>query len=281
MLKTVSDQPTKTLKAILETYQLSQLITEATRITNISCTLIDHYITSMPEKINSTGVVHTGISDYSLIYGIRKINPIVSTRTMTRNVEVRNMKRFNHNSFREDLLAQPWEKIVLESYTDSMWALWKKFFLEVLDKHAPVQRIRKRNSGVPWLTGEIKKIIFERDKLKRKAMVTGSRAAWDKHKSTRNKLNIALRQAKTDYFRTKISIQNNNPKEAWKTINNLLGRSPGNTVVNELKFNDTKITSPEEIANAFNTYFTDIGPNLASSIDDTDITFDRFVKPAT
>ena len=280
-LNTVSDQPTKTLKTILEIYQLSQLITEATRITNISCILIDHYITSMPEKINSTGVIHTGISDHSLIYGIRKINPIVSTRNMTRNVEVRNMKRFNHNSFREDLLAQPWEQIVLESYTDSMWALWKKLFLEVLDKHAPVQRIRKRKSGVPWLTGEIKKIIFERDKLKREAMVTGSRAAWDKYKSTRNKVNIALRQAKTDYFRTKISNQNNNPKEAWKTINNLLGRSPGNTVVNELKFNDTKITSPEEIANAFNTYFTDIGPNLASSIDDTDITFDRFVKPAT
>ena len=281
LLNTVSDQPTKTLKAILEIYQLSQLITEATRITNISCTLIDHYITSMPEKINSTGVIHTGISDHSLIYGIRKINPIVSTRNMTRNVEVRNMKRFNHNSFREDLLAQPWEQIVLESYTDSMWALWKKLFLEVLDKHAPVQRIRKRKSGVPWLTGEIKKIIFERDKLKREAMVTGSRAAWDKYKSTRNKVNIALRQAKTDYFRTKISNQNNNPKEAWKTINNLLGRSPGNTVVNELKFNDTKITSPEEIANAFNTYFTDIGPNLVSSIDDTDITFDRFVQPAT
>ena len=109
-----------------------------------------------------------------------------------------------------------------------MWALWKKLFLEVLDKHAPVQRIRKRKSGVPWLTGEIKKIIFERDKLKREAMVTGSRAAWDKYKSTRNKVNIALRQAKTDYFRTKISNQNNNPKEAWKTINNLLGRSPGN-----------------------------------------------------
>ncbi len=61
LLNNVSDQPTKTLKATLETYQLSQLITEATRITNISCTLIDHYITSIPEKINSTGVIHTGI----------------------------------------------------------------------------------------------------------------------------------------------------------------------------------------------------------------------------
>ena len=66
------------------------------------------------------------------------------------------MKRFNHNSFREDLLAQPWGQIVLESSTDSMWALWKKLFLKVLDKHAPVQRIRKGKSGVPWLIREIK-----------------------------------------------------------------------------------------------------------------------------
>jgi hypothetical protein len=62
----------------------------------------------MPEKINSTGVIHTGISDHSLIYGIRKINRIMSARKETRNVEVRNMKRFSPNSFNEDLLAQPW-----------------------------------------------------------------------------------------------------------------------------------------------------------------------------
>ena len=36
MLKSVSDQPTKTLKTIYEAYQLSQLITEGTRITNRS-----------------------------------------------------------------------------------------------------------------------------------------------------------------------------------------------------------------------------------------------------
>jgi hypothetical protein len=67
-------------KTIYEAYQLSQLITEGTRITNRSCTLIDHYVTSMPEKINLSGVTHTGISDHSLIYGIRKINPIISSR---------------------------------------------------------------------------------------------------------------------------------------------------------------------------------------------------------
>ena len=40
MLKSVSDQPTKTLKTIYEAYQLSQLITEGTRITNIGLVLL-------------------------------------------------------------------------------------------------------------------------------------------------------------------------------------------------------------------------------------------------
>jgi hypothetical protein len=125
MLKSVSDLPTKTVKSIYEAYQLPQLITEGTRITNRSCTLIGHYVTSMPEKINLSGVIHTGISDHSLIYGIRKINPIISSGKKAKKIEVRNMKRFNQHRFHEDLLAQPWEQIVLQSDTDSMWTLWK------------------------------------------------------------------------------------------------------------------------------------------------------------
>jgi hypothetical protein len=49
-------------------------IDEATRITETSSTLIDHFITNEPEKISKCGVIHTGISDHSLIYAIRKIN---------------------------------------------------------------------------------------------------------------------------------------------------------------------------------------------------------------
>ena len=44
ILTNTTNQPTKKLKEILETYQLSQLITEPTRVTANSCTLIDHYI---------------------------------------------------------------------------------------------------------------------------------------------------------------------------------------------------------------------------------------------
>ena len=78
-------------------------------------------------------------------------------------------------------------------------------------------------------------------------MITKLNADWDEYKASRNMVNIALRQVKADYYRNKIATQNNNPKEAWKTINSLLGRSFSDTSVDELKTNDANLTSPDEM----------------------------------
>ena len=70
MLKTDKDSnfPTKKIKTLYELYQLSQLIDEATRITMTTSSLIDH------------GVIHTGFSDHSLVFAIRKISVVKKTR---------------------------------------------------------------------------------------------------------------------------------------------------------------------------------------------------------
>ena len=75
MLKTGSAVPTKKLKSY-ELYQLSQLIDEATRVTMTSASPIDHIITNKPEKISDSGVIHTGISDHSVVFAIRKTHII-------------------------------------------------------------------------------------------------------------------------------------------------------------------------------------------------------------
>jgi exonuclease III len=69
MLKTDKDSnaPIKKIKSLYELYQLSQLIDEATRITMTTTSLIDHIVTNTPEKISDSGVIHTGISDHSLV----------------------------------------------------------------------------------------------------------------------------------------------------------------------------------------------------------------------
>ena len=72
------------------------------------------------------------------------------------------------------------------------------------------------------------------------------------YKTTRNKLNIQLRNSKKDYYSTKIFDKKCNPKEAWKTINNILGRQSKPTVVNELKLGENSLTNTKDIAEGFN-----------------------------
>ena len=61
------------LTNIFDIYGLSQMISEPTRITSTSRTLIDLCITNSPEKIVNSGVVHLGISDHSQVFMTIKV----------------------------------------------------------------------------------------------------------------------------------------------------------------------------------------------------------------
>ena len=52
--------------------------------------------------------------------------------------------------------------------------IWKELFLEVLNKHAPLQHKKTKSSKVPWITNKVKCLITIRNKLKRKAIITKS-----------------------------------------------------------------------------------------------------------
>lgn len=66
-------QECKQLKMLLKTEKLSQLITQPTRITNHSKTLLEVVITDNPENIRDSGVLSLSLSDHEVIYCIRKL----------------------------------------------------------------------------------------------------------------------------------------------------------------------------------------------------------------
>ena len=146
----------KKLASITELYQLIQVVDKPTPITEFSASLLDICITSAPEKIVFSDVIHTGASDHSLIYVVRKINAITKTNT-TKETSFRNFKHFDSSAFQENLFRQPWYTIDTLSNVDDKWNLWKKLFLDMPDKHAPIMSRRVRNKGsVPWIAREIR-----------------------------------------------------------------------------------------------------------------------------
>ena len=76
---------------------VTQLITEPTRVTNISQPLIDLCKTNTPDKITASGVQSLGISDHSLVYLVRKFT--WQEKTVNSFVHKRQFKYFNENEF--------------------------------------------------------------------------------------------------------------------------------------------------------------------------------------
>ena len=63
-----TDSNVRLLKSLIEVFQLSQLITEPTTVTEKSKTLLDVIITNKPERILVSGTNKLGTSDHDLVY---------------------------------------------------------------------------------------------------------------------------------------------------------------------------------------------------------------------
>ena len=66
MIATRYDNDTFKLMSITDVYEPQQLITEPTRVTPMSSTLIDVIYTNCPDKIVCSGVCHVSISDHGV-----------------------------------------------------------------------------------------------------------------------------------------------------------------------------------------------------------------------
>ena len=123
MLDGSNNHNSSTLTNILDTYGLSQLISEPTRITPTSRTLIDVCVPSSPEKISSSGVIHLAISDHSLVFMTLKI--CYEQTDIHRTIESRVFKNFNHHHFLNDVAQQPCNRVFSETNPETMWDVWK------------------------------------------------------------------------------------------------------------------------------------------------------------
>ena len=107
------DSHTKYILDLVVNYQLTQIITDPTRVNINSKTLIDVFITSSSESIISSGVYPLSISDHDLIYAIRKIG---LPKGKPRYIECRNFKNFNEKQFKSSLKSAQW--LIIKEFDD-------------------------------------------------------------------------------------------------------------------------------------------------------------------
>ena len=233
---------------------MKQLVLEPTRVTMTTLTLLDVILSNFSDLHVKTGVYRISVSDHYMVYTVLKFPKGIHKHN---EVQFRNYKMFDVNNFLTDLkdckdiVDTDWDEINL----DSKWNSFKSKFIEVSNKHAPIQTRRLKTRNNPWVTKDIVQLMYQRDYCKEKAVRCNDDQEWQNYKELRNKITKLMKKGKKKYTTEKIDENKNNPKKLWKVLNELTGR-------NFISKSQCNIN-----ASNFNNFFNKIGKDTVSQID--------------
>ena len=254
-------------------------ITLPTRFSNRNGTLIDNFFCRLTNSVlgSKAGILINQFSDhhpyFMSINKIKHIDPSPKTISITKYtpLAISNLcneiaqsnivQRINTNPF-----ANP--NITYE-IIDNIVSTAK-------EKHIPCRtvKIRKyKHKREKWITYGILRSIKYKDKLYKTLRTTPTDSITYttlKHNFTiyRAILKRSIRNAKKLYYESCFNRYKSDIKNTWSTINTILNKNKKvKSFPRFFKDNGIEVEDKLLIANRFNNFFTNIGPNLAQQID--------------
>ena len=141
------------LRSIFEMFNMHNVVSDNTRITPTSSTLLDLTVTTRKDLISMSGVFPLGISDHNLVYATMKLK---NKRPPPKCIRMRDYKRLDQDKFRSDIKSAPSHiGSIFDDADDRLW-VWQKLFTDICNEHAPWKEVKNRNRSAPWITNDIR-----------------------------------------------------------------------------------------------------------------------------
>ena len=83
---------------------------------------------------------------------------------------------------------------------------------------------------------------------------------------TENKLQTIIRQSEKQFYSAKIDKFRDNVLMTWKVLNEMINKKPVSRKIGQTEIDGSTVENPEIIANTFNNFSTNIGPDLQKPI---------------
>ena len=92
-----------------------------------------------------------------------------------------------------------------------------------------------------------------------------------KNKEYRNILHALLRKLGREHYDHLLQSNKNNMSKQWSIIKEVINKKRASMISDQFVLNDKVVTDKSVIAESFNNYYVNIGPNLEKSIPDSTI----------
>ena len=254
-------------------------ITLPTRFSDRRGTLIEFFLYKWSQRIPTitAGILISNISDH-LPYFI-SINDInIKTQSVPKTIQITQRGDDNIRKLKTELsIANICSKINTDPHANpnENYNIVNQILADLMYKYLPTKTVKfnkKKHKRTQWITtGLIKSIAF-RDKLYKQLKQTD--ASHVQHeiikinlKTYNTILKNSIRSAKRKYYYERFDKSKNNIKNTWRYINEIMNRNTKNNFPDVFVNNGKLINDKDLIANEFNAYFSNIGKQLASSMD--------------
>ena len=244
---------------ILSLYAFYPCINKPTRITSVSATLIDNIFTNTLDKETSSGVFSYDVSDHLPIFMISS-----QLKFKNGNEHKNNMYRKenpeNIMALNEDLINEEWLDIYGENDANKAYEKFINKLTYYYDKNIPLIQLKQRRNHIknPWITRGILHSIQIRNKLYKSYIRKPSEQSHNFYLKYRNRLTDIIRTSKKMYYSQELKKAEGNINSTWKVINKLINKNKLLNKIDTLNVDSQEITDPSDIAQALNSFFTNI-----------------------
>ena len=260
-------------------FGLLPVITKPTRVTPTSATLIDHIWVKNEAELHRAGIILCHISDH---YPTFYIHQAQKEKQPPKPFKTRLINKDSQNSFRKLLKNANYDNVLSDENPETAYLNFFSIYNTAAEVAFPEITLRPKKhtfAHSPWMTPGLLVSCKTRHKLLRAKEKNPSSQNIAKFRAFNRVFTACRRKAQALYYTEKFSQCRTNLKETWNLIREVscTKAKQRDKIPDFFQHNGNTLRDPNEIANIFNKYFTDIGPKLAGEIPSSTKPFSNFL----
>ena len=142
-------------------YDMCQLITEKTRVTSSTESTLDLILTTNPSLHKRCDVIKKTLSDHYMT----STELAVPKKVLHGNHDTVTFRNYNHFDDCEFINVMKSNDLLNGNCKEVKWNEWKDAFLHISNAHAPTKTARLKVRSNTWITRDIVKMMYDRDRI--------------------------------------------------------------------------------------------------------------------
>ena len=251
-LENTDNPEAKALINFCLSYNLSQLITIPTRVTENSKSILDVILVSHTKQVQRATVMKSRISDNDLVCVTLKLKKARCKPVYFTARSLKQIRRVLQWCIAGNVVDDVFDDVEDKVHTFNL------LFMDILKPHAPVKTFNIHGRPNPCVTNNIRGLMKTRDHWRREAKKTNDWMAWTAYRNCRQEIKREIRIAEREFVAEQIQGIPNNPNNIWKAIRHC--------IPNKSSTRQTYSKDGKSVADEFNRYFVSIGQRTVDKI---------------